>query len=171
MTPEMSHGLTFGSSAVVAGVSALAAQQVLTSDQQFIIDLVKAVSPAIGVVAVGAVGAWFAARAAKKADVVVNKVDALSKSIDGQLDEFKRLWQSEARLQGREEQRQEADAQKVVDAATTRQDAKEDRAEGMAVMTAVPPQAVIPVETRVEAAAAAAEEVEPAVKKGRVQKK
>lgn len=81
----------------------------------------------------------------------------MSGRLDGKLDELKGLWQSEAHLKGREEQRSELEAAAAVAATTARQDAKEDRAEGVAsvspalVPAPVDPTVPVPVETRTEA--------------------
>lgn len=137
----------------------LAAQTAMTNDQQFFIEIIKAIAPGIGVIALGLVPAWFARKANKNSEVAatkaaeaVEKTVELSKSIDGQLDELKRLWQSEANLLGRQQERDEAESKKIDEAAIARTVAKEDRNEGRESM--VKAQEVIPVETRTEAAEA-----------------
>lgn len=129
----------------------------MTSDQQFFIEIVKAVAPGIGVIVIGLVPTWYARKSnqnseAVKADLAESRAEVatLGKSIDGQLDEFKRLWQSEANLKGRQEERDEAESRKVEEAASARTIAKEDRQEGREAMEKA--QEVIPVETRTEAA-------------------
>lgn len=146
-------------SAGMSVVMGLSAQTAMTSDQQFFIEIIKAIAPGIGVIAVGLVPAWFARRANKNSEVAaamatvaVEKTEQLGKSIDGQLDELKRLWQSEANLQGRQQERDEAESKKVEEASIARTVAKEDRAEGREAM--IKAQEVIPVETRTEAEAA-----------------
>lgn len=156
-------------------VADIAAQTSMTSDQQFFIAVLTVVVPGIGLVAVAAVPAWFARRATKSSEfaaakaveavensaIAVKKTEVLTETtaemagrMNGQLERLMKLVEEAALLKGAEQERIRADAQKVTDAATVRENAKEDRAEGREAMVPQASQPVIPVETRTEAAEA-----------------
>lgn len=111
--------------------------------------LIEAFSPGIAALLVGLVGAWFAARASKKAGDAANEAKALtattqemSSRLDGKLDELKKLWQSEADAGGyaraTEDARIAAEIvaeQTKIDRQIDREESKADRAEGAASNT------------------------------------
>lgn len=107
-----------------------------------ILDLMKIFIPST-VALLGVVFAW---RASAKAKESVDVTNELGLKLDGRLEELKKLWQSEANLQGRIDERLDSEARRI----TERAEAKEDRAEGALKSE---PGPVVPVETRTEAKA------------------
>lgn len=127
-----------------------------------VIELLKIFVPSV----IALVGVVFASQAAIRAKesvdtakVAVNTTTELGLKIDGRLEELKKLWQSEANLQGRLDELLASEVRRVAERAEAetkrvaeRVEAKEDRTEG--ALTTTTPATVIPVETRTEAQAA-----------------
>lgn len=113
-----------------------------------ILDLLKIFIPST-VALIGVIFAWRASTRAKEsvdvAKVAVDVTTELGLRLDGRLEELKKLWQSEANLQGRIDERVDSETRRLAE----RAEAKEDRAEG--ALQQATPNTVIPVETRTEA--------------------
>lgn len=123
------------------------------------LDLLKIFVPS----AVALIGVVFAWKASVKAKESVDVTNDLGLKLDGRLEELKKLWQSEANLQGRLDERLASEAQQIAARAeaetkrvTERAEARTDK-QDEALLLKVDPNTPVPVETRTEAKAADSE--------------